>query len=148
MLALGVRMLSGREEAEDVLQDVYIEIWRRAGDFDPRRGRVKTWLFLRMRSRCLDRLRSPRIARRAHLTPHEVPERRTEGDAEGALERGNVRVALAELPEKQREVLMLGYFGGLSSSEIASTLAVPIGTVKSRTRAGLDRLRTTFGGLP
>jgi len=145
MMAIGLRILRDRREVEDTLHDVFVEVWRKAGDYDPRRGSVKTWLFMRMRSRSLDRVRSARISRREGL----------EGIHEGALtpthaggaylgDRSKLAGALESLPEPQRAVLSLGYFEGLSSSEIARALGIPIGTVKSRTAAALSHLRGFF----
>lgn len=142
MLALGVRILGNRREAEDVLHDVFVEVWKRAGDYDPRRGSVKTWLFLRMRSRSLDRVRSARIARARPLPDDERGLGSVSSGAEGVVDGGFVRAALAELPDDQRDVLLLGYFEGLSCSEISTELDIPIGTVKSRAAAALRKLRT------
>ncbi|HRE91676.1 MAG TPA: sigma-70 family RNA polymerase sigma factor [Myxococcota bacterium] len=144
LLALGVRLLSDRREAEDVLHDCFVELWRHAGDYDPRRASVKTWIALRMRSRCIDRLRSAGWTRR-----ETVPERTLESVAAPAHSDGadsdRLEKALDELPPEQREVLRLTYFEGLSSSEIAEKIRIPIGTVKSRVRAAMTRLRTLLG---
>jgi RNA polymerase sigma-70 factor (ECF subfamily) len=143
LLALGARILRDSREAEDVLHDVFVEVWKHAGDFDPSRASARTWLCLRMRSRCLDRVR---VALRCRAHPLEdavldpLPETQSAGsDAQ------RVRAALAALPEPQRQVLVLGYFQGLSSQEIADALHIPLGTVKSRVAAALSHLRSALG---
>ena len=142
MLALALRMLKQRGEAEDVLQDVFIEIWKRAGDFDPRRSKVKSWIFLRLRSRCLDRLKSPRLARASRLTTdHSTAIQDKDVFGEELMGQKQLRSALGKLPEKLRDILQLGYFEGLSSREIGERLGLPTGTVKSRAAKAIRELR-------
>jgi RNA polymerase sigma-70 factor (ECF subfamily) len=142
MLALALRMLKSRGEAEDVLQDVFIEIWNRAGDFDPRRSKVKSWMFLRLRSRCLDRLKSPRLARASRLTTdHSAAIEDKQAFGEKLLGQTQLRSALSKLPDKLRDILQMGYFEGLSSREIGERLGLPTGTVKSRAAKALRELR-------
>lgn len=144
MLALGVRILRDRGEAEEILHDVFLEAWRRAGDYDPSRGSVRTWLTLRMRSRCLDLVKS---AGRSRTRPAGASLEGVAGAADpvaGGLDGAKVRGAMAELPDDQRTILELGYFGGLSCSEMAAELGIPIGTVKSRLHAALTKLRSVF----
>jgi RNA polymerase sigma-70 factor (ECF subfamily) len=145
LLALGQRILGGAAEAEEVLHDVFVEIYKCAGAYDPERGSVKTWMILRMRSRCLDRVRSAWRSRRSEMSPAQPVELTEARDpsSEGG-DGARLRAALAALPVAQREVLVLGYFEGLSSSEIAERLDVPIGTVKSRVAAALSKLRDHF----
>lgn len=152
LMALGVRLLGERREAEDILHDVFVEVWKHAGDYDPERATVKTWLVLRMRSRCLDRLRSAGHSRRESLTDREETTlERARSDTPGAgamddrVDAGRLRGVLAELPEEQRMVIVLGFFDGLSSSEIAQELGIPIGTVKSRVRSAMGKLRQALG---
>lgn len=145
LLALGIRLLRDRREAEDVLHDCFVEVWKHAGDYDARRASVRTWLVLRMRSRCLDRLRSAAWTRRADLPEghtHETPHAQ---DARDASDDGRLEAALGALPEEQRAVIALAYFEGLSSSEIAERIRIPIGTVKSRVRSAMNRLRALMG---
>lgn len=147
LLALGLRMVRSRREAEDLLHDVFLELWRHAGDYRAERGSVKSWMLLRMRSRCLDRMRSHAYSRvvRLEVEPSRsdlggLDERRVDGTRlHGLLER---------LPASQREVLALGYFEGLSFSEIAAQLEIPIGTVKSRVSAAMQTLRKELGVSP
>lgn len=142
MMAVGVRILGDRREVEDLLHDVFLEVWRRAKTYDPDRGTVRAWLVIRMRSRALDRVRSRSRAKVVLSAEPESPERAAEGvDPSDAPDRRIVRQALLKLPEEQRQVLELGYFGGMSSSEIAVTLDIPLGTVKSRVARGLAGLR-------
>ena len=144
MLALGIRILGLRREAEDLLHDVFLEAWRHAGDYDPRRGSVKTWLLLRMRSRSLDRVRSHGFSRTESLD-HEPARQGAAEKHERRLDGARARALLEQLPAAQREVLELGYFEGLSFSEIAERLDIPIGTVKSRVSAAMTKLREDLG---
>jgi RNA polymerase sigma-70 factor (ECF subfamily) len=146
LLAIGRRILGDRREAEDLLHDVFIEVWRQAGDYDESRGSVRAWLLMRMRSRALDRRKAAAFSKRADLPAPEaiaaaVGDSHSGEDPELGADRDAVRRALAELPADQRQVLELGYFEGLSSSEIAERVRAPIGTVKSRVAAALSKLR-------
>jgi RNA polymerase sigma-70 factor (ECF subfamily) len=139
LLGLALRIVRERREAEDLLHDVFLEAWRTAKDFDPKRGRVRTWLAIRMRSRALDLQKSARISRNTGDGGLELLV--DEADA-ASPDHGRVRSALAALGSDQRRVLELAYFEGLSCTEIAERVAIPVGTVKSRIAAGLDRLRS------
>jgi RNA polymerase sigma-70 factor (ECF subfamily) len=141
MLALARRMLGDAREAEDLIHDVFLEVWRQAADYDAARGSVRAWIVMRLRSRALDRLKAPRVARSVPLEGARVDEPVVVEDPALAPDRAAVRRALAELPAEQRAVLELGYFEGLSSAEIADRVSVPIGTVKSRVAAGMAKLR-------
>jgi RNA polymerase sigma-70 factor, ECF subfamily len=146
LLGIGARVLGSRDDAEDLLHDVFLEVNRHAGEYDATRGSVRTWLCVRMRSRALDRLRAPGRAKCWSLDALPPGADTSPADTdllEGHGDRDTVRVrtALAALPEVQRAVLELGYFRGLSCSEIAELLALPVGTVKSRVRSALERLR-------
>lgn len=144
LLALGVKLLADRREAEDVLHDCFVELWRHAGDYDPRRASVKTWIALRMRSRCIDRLRSAAWTRRESLPEHALEPVAEPSSSDGS-DADRLETALNELPTEQHEVIRMAYFEGLSSSEIAEKIQIPIGTVKSRVRAAMTRLRTLLG---
>lgn len=138
LLGLAMRIVRDRREAEDLLHDVFLEAWRSAKDFDPKRGRVRTWLAIRMRSRALDLQKSARVSRNAGDSGLDVLVDERHG---ASPDHERVRRALAELGPDQRKVLELAYFEGLSCTEIAARISVPVGTVKSRIAAGLDRLR-------
>ena len=116
-MALAQRILKNQRESEDLLHDVFVEVWRRAGDYDPSRGSVGTWLRLRTRSRALDRVRSARIARAEPLEQQGDKRTPDSGRAvEQSADHVQLREALVALPDEQRTVLLLGYFEGLSSS--------------------------------
>jgi len=145
LLGLALKIVRERREAEDLLHDVFLEAWRSAKDFDPKRGRVRTWLAIRMRSRALDHQKSARVSRNAGDAGLEVvPDDREAVSPDHA----RVRASLASLGDDQKRVLELAYFEGLSCSEIAERIQIPIGTVKSRLAAGLARLREGMGGKP
>lgn len=147
LLGVAVRILGGRREAEDLVHDVFLEAWRRAGSYRPERGSVRTWLLLRLRSRALDRVRSPRLKRAVSLesTMPDYAERRAAPDDPSiAADRARVRAAVARLPQPQRAVLLLAYFEGRSSTEIADRLELPVGTVKSRLAAARRGLRAAL----
>jgi RNA polymerase sigma-70 factor (ECF subfamily) len=144
-----LRILSDRQEAEDCLQEIFLQVCRRARDFDASRGRAFTWLVTIARSRALDRLRASgsrlRLATEAAQAPHEEV-----GDAAKEVVQAEagaiVRAALAELPDEQRRTLLLAYFEGLTQTEIAARLGDPLGTVKTRMRSGLIKLRELLHG--
>ena len=139
-----MRILNNREEAEDVLQEVFLQVWRRAADFDEKRGRPFTWLVTLARSRGIDRLRSLAAKERVALAGAKEPSEQVSdavADALASEQRTLVTKALAQLPEEQKSPLILAYFDGLTQSEIAAKLGAPLGTVKTRMRAGLMKLR-------
>jgi RNA polymerase sigma-70 factor, ECF subfamily len=138
--ALAMRILSDADEAEDVVQEVFVQVWRDAARFDAQRGTPQAWVCTIARSRALDRLRR-RTARRED-PPESAPGAST---ASSTADEIAVRQALGELPEEQREALELAYYEGLTQSEIALRLAAPLGTIKTRMRSGLLRLRSRLG---
>jgi RNA polymerase sigma-70 factor (ECF subfamily) len=150
VMALLLRMLGSRAEAEELLQEVFIELWRRAGQYDPGRAAVSTWVVTIARSRALDALRAR--ARRGgdmHLPAEDVSmaapsETRPDQMIASSSRTEAVHRALAEISEPQREVLELSYFEGLSHSEIAERLSLPVGTVKSRILGAMKTLRTVL----
>ena len=149
LFGLLMRILNNREEAEDVLQEVFLQVWRKAGDFDENRGRPFTWLVTLGRSRGIDRLRTlsarERVAEAgAREASEEISDAAT--DAFKSEQRGLVTNALAQLPDEQKRPIMLAYFEGLSQSEIATRLGAPLGTVKTRMRTGLMKLRELLAG--
>ena len=148
LFGLLVRILNSREEAEDVLQEVFLQVWRRAGDYDEQRGKPFTWLVTLTRSRAIDRLRALGSRQRlATSAAQEQPEEASDALKETyrSEQKEIVRRALADLPEEQRRTLLLAYFEGLTQSEIAAKINAPLGTVKTRMRSALTKLRETLG---
>jgi len=146
--SLAARIVGTGAEAEEVLQDTWLQAWRTAPSYDPARGAVAAWLVTITRSRALDRVRSMASRRRAESAaaveaaaapPPPVPDPAT-GYARRML-RKSVTAAVGELAPPQRQVIELAYLEGLSQSEIATRLRAPLGTVKSWTRQALLRLR-------
>jgi RNA polymerase sigma-70 factor (ECF subfamily) len=140
LLALGTRILVDRTLAEDVVHDVFLEAWHHAREFDAGRGTVRAWLVTRMRSRSLDRRgKVQRTARVAESAAKESPPPPAEGIA--GADRERVRRGVAGLPEELSAIVELAYFEGLSASEIAEQLGLPVGTVKSRLARAIATLR-------
>lgn len=146
VFGLVLRVLNDRSAAEEVLLDVYTQVWRQAALYDSKRGAPLAWIMTIARSRAIDRLRSgrqdqqrsePLEAASGTDTMAASPEEATVTSERQRL----VRSALAALPPEQREVIELAYYFGLSHSEIAARLGQPLGTVKTRTRMGMMRLR-------
>jgi RNA polymerase sigma-70 factor, ECF subfamily len=148
VLALALRIVRSREEAEDVVQDTFLEVWRRAQDYDAERGEFSAWIVTMARSRCLDRVRRARVRVRhaqsaAPGEPAETPDSQLVSSQHGA----QVRSALARLPEEQRRALELAYFEGLTQQQIAERTKAPLGTVKTRLRLALEKLSPELEGL-
>jgi RNA polymerase sigma-70 factor (ECF subfamily) len=137
---LALRILRDRTEAEDVVQEVFVQIWRQAARFDPARGSPEAWICTMARTRALDRLRR-RTSRR------EEPSEAATGASEPPRteEALAVRKALDTLSPDQRKALELAYYEGLTQTEIAARLGEPLGTIKTRIRTGMIRLRDVLG---
>ncbi|MCA1558267.1 MAG: sigma-70 family RNA polymerase sigma factor [Acidobacteria bacterium] len=149
LFGLLLRILHSRAEAEDCLQEVFLQVWRQARGFDEARGRPFTWLVTMARSRAIDRLRSLASRdRTAQTAAREVVDEISDAvtDAIRSEQNETVRAALNALPEEQRRVLELAYFEGLTQSEIATRLNQPLGTIKTRTRAAMMKLREMLAG--
>jgi len=148
VLGLTARILGDRDEAEDVLQEVFLQVWRTPRQYDSARGSAGTWLLVLARSRAIDRLRSLRRRGRDRQVPIEAQPLASGEDLERAAETSQdgaaVRRALAELPDEQRRALELAYFGGYTQTEIAEMTGAPLGTVKTRLRQGMMKLRDGF----
>ncbi len=147
MLAVGTRILRDRREAEDLVHDVFVEAWKQAPTYDASRGTVRTWLLLRLRSRALDRRKSAGSSRVTPVEPGKLAQSEVAApsDPSDGPDRAAVIDALSNLSNDQRAVVELAYFEGLSCSEIAERVAIPIGTVKSRMAAALTKLRSELG---
>jgi RNA polymerase sigma-70 factor (ECF subfamily) len=145
LLAVARRILGSTGDAEEILQEAFLQAWLQADRYDPARSSVSTWLVLVARSRALDRLRARRTRERTAEAAGQEPPPETSSGGDGRVlhleRRQRVRSALAELPAEQREVLELAFFGGLSQSEIATRTGAPLGTVKTRALLGMKKLR-------
>ncbi len=148
-LVLGVltRMLGRRDEAEEVLQEAFLQAWDRAGSYNPRRATPRGWLLLLSRSRAIDRIRSRQArVRREEAVSTEAAWRADvdpvgTGQLEASERAERVSRALTVLPEDQRRCIELAFYEGLSHSQIAAELDQPLGTVKSRILLGMRKLR-------
>jgi RNA polymerase sigma-70 factor (ECF subfamily) len=152
--AVVLRVLRQADDVADVVEETFWQAWRQAERYEASRGAVQTWLLTIARSRALDRVRSLKRLREEPLEKESgemVVELATEQDpsmdAESAERRSIVIKALGELPKEQREALELGYFGGLSQSEIAVRLKQPLGTIKTRMRLAMQKLRDRLQSL-
>lgn len=144
-----LRVVRDRSQAEEVTQEVFLEVWRSAPRFDERRGSAISWLLTIAHRRAVDRVRSAEASSARDTTYHQgAAEPAHDATAEAAhasFEARRVRQALATLTEIQREALELVYFGGYTHTEVAAMLDLPVGTAKTRIRDGLIRLRDTIG---
>jgi RNA polymerase sigma-70 factor (ECF subfamily) len=146
LFSLALRILRRREDAEEAVLDAYSRAWRLAARFDPARASVLTWLVMIARSVSIDRLRAT-AARESRSEPLDGPQdppdpgEAPEMEAVFSQQRDRVRAALNRLPVEQREAIELAFFEGLSHSELAERTGLPLGTVKTRVRLGLGRLR-------
>jgi RNA polymerase sigma factor (sigma-70 family) len=144
--SLAHRIVADGTLAQDVVQEVFLSIWRDAGRFDAARGTVSTYLLAMTHHRAVDVVGREENLRRRHTSDDALefepdPKPGVEDDLEAAERRGQVQAALAELPRAQREALALAYFGGFTQREVASLVGVPLGTVKTRMGAGMRKLK-------
>lgn len=133
--------------AEEVTLDVFVSVWQHASTYRPDKAQVTTWLTSLARHRCIDRLRALRVRPEGYLTDlAQLDQTATQDaaamDAEWLVQRERVQTALQDLPAEQRQVLFLAYYQGLSQSEMAAALGLPLGTVKTRIRLAMQKLRT------
>jgi RNA polymerase sigma-70 factor (ECF subfamily) len=149
--AAAVHVLRDAASAEDVVQDAFMHLWNRPAAFDPRRGSLRSYITLLARSRAIDRWRTHGVQESAVERLNATLGREPEGSAaERAIERdrsARVVSVLDRLPAPQREAVLLAFGGGLTTSEIATAVGVPLGTAKSRVRLGLAKMRELAEGL-
>jgi len=154
--SLALHLLGSESDAEEVVEETFWQAWRQAGRYEDGRGSVPTWLGMITRSRALDRLRARARLREDALDA--LPERSTDGDdaplagdplanAESAERSALIRRAMEELPPEQRKVVELAYFGGLSQTEIAERTGEPLGTIKTRVRLAIRKLKEKLSML-
>ncbi|HEY6051694.1 MAG TPA: sigma-70 family RNA polymerase sigma factor, partial [Thermoanaerobaculia bacterium] len=146
LMGLAQRIVGDTGEAEEVLQELFLWVWRSAASFDASRGSVIAWLLVATRSRAIDRVRARRPAARAGLrsvdsVPDAAGPQDVEADSADRQWERLCRSAISELPEDQRRTLELAYFEGLTHQEISEQTGTPLGTVKTRVRLGLMKLR-------
>jgi RNA polymerase sigma-70 factor, ECF subfamily len=138
ILGLLVKIMRNRTDAEDALQNVALDLWRRAGAYDPALGSAQTWILMVARARGIDALR--RSSRLVASGIETVEPGAPQEAAPDVMGRGRVDRALAELPPEQRTPIDMAFYRGLTREQIAGSLGIPVGTVKTRIRMGLQRL--------
>lgn len=146
LLGLAIKILGSRSDAEDILQEVFVQVWRQADRYQRSRSSVSTWLVLITRSRSIDRLRSRGVKlRTANAAQRENTRLHTSSEGPGSVLKGERRKRLAQglasLPEEQRQALDMAYYQGMTQREIAEATGTPLGTVKTRTLLALKKLR-------
>jgi RNA polymerase sigma-70 factor (ECF subfamily) len=139
---LGLRLLGSVEAAEELTQDVFLMAWRKASRFDATRGRLSTWLMAIAHNLAVDQLRRETGVGRPHLVlVEEVPDAPSPDDVDPVLERDLARRAMSSLSPAERALLLCAYFRGMTAREIADADGIPLGTVKTRLRTALIKLR-------
>ena len=144
--ALALKILRDAGDAEEVLQETFLQAWRQAARYDPRRSSVSTWLVLITRSRSIDRLRTLQVKQRtAAAAQRENPDLHTSPRGVSTVllqeRRKRLREELEKLPAEQSQVLEMAFYGGMTQSEIAEKVGIPLGTVKTRTLLAMKKLR-------
>lgn len=149
VFGLILRVLVNRSQSEEVLQEVFLEVWQSAARFAPNKGQGRTWIFTIAHRRAVDRVRASQASAdrdvRAGLRDIAVAHDSVAEQVELGIAGEQVTAALGRLPDVQRETIVLAYYGGYSQSEIAALIGSPLGTVKTRMRDGLTRLRNEMG---
>ncbi len=148
--SLAMRICRQRSVAEDVVQEAFLSLWRSGARYDRNRGSVRTWTLGIVHNRAIDALRRRAVRERGVVPDEGIAERvpareRTELEFARRDEAREIREALGQLPQEQSRVIELAYFGGLTHTEIASMLDMPIGTVKGRMRLGMEKMRAALG---
>ena len=149
LTALAHRILKNQPDAEEVLQETFLQVWNQAGRYDAKRSSVSTWLVLIARSRAIDRLRTRQVKQRtAAAAQQENPVQHTSPKGVANVlrleRRSRLRQELSQLPEEQRRVLEMAFYGGMTQSEIAEQTGIPLGTVKTRTLLAMKKLRAAL----
>lgn len=149
VFGLILRVLVDRAQSEEVLQEVFLEVWQSAARFAPKKGQGRSWVLTIAHRRAVDRVRSAQASTnrdvRAGFRNIDVAHDSVAEQVELKIEGQQVATALATLPEVQQEAITLAYYGGYSQSEIAAMVGAPLGTIKTRMRDGLSRLRLEMG---
>lgn len=143
--SLAVKMLRDRQTAEEIAQEVFLAIWRGARDFDPARGSARSWILSLAHHKSVDAVRRQRLRTAEPLSETMTADADVAQDALRGVTGTEVQSALAALSDGQREAIVFAYYGGYTQQEIAKRLHVPLGTVKTRMRDGMLRLRTALG---
>jgi RNA polymerase sigma-70 factor (ECF subfamily) len=148
--SLAYRMCGRRAAAEDVVQDAFLSLWRTGARYDRTRGSVRSWVLSAVHNRAIDAFRREAIKARHDVSDEGIAERipsseLTDSEVERRADARQVRQALEDLPDDQRRVIELAYFGGFTHTQIAEMLGLPAGTVKGRMRLGLAKLRVALG---
>jgi RNA polymerase sigma-70 factor (ECF subfamily) len=149
LMALAYRVLGNTQDAEEILQETFLQVWNQAARYDPKRSSVSTWLVLITRSRAIDRLRSRQVqTRTVTAARQERPDSHTSPTGVGNVllleRRQRLGDEMARLPPEQRQVLELAFYGGSTQSEISEQTGIPLGTVKTRTLLAMKKLRAAL----
>jgi len=153
LFSIASRILNDASEAEDVLQETFLQIWAKAGDFNPKLGKASSWAAILVRNKAIDRIRSSqrrlRLAQEAGVeyAAGTVVEETANGAVHGHERARLIQTALVELPPEQRRAIELAFYSGLTQNEISEQLKEPLGTVKARIRRGMLKLRDQLEGL-
>lgn len=153
LFSIAFRILNNASEAEDVLQETFVQIWEKAGSFDPKLGKTTSWAVVLVRNKAIDRLRAAR--RRSRLAEEAGVESAMAGETSepanaaiyGREKAKLIQSAMGGLPAEQRQAIELAYFSGLTQFEVAEKLREPLGTIKARIRRGLLKLRDQLEGV-
>ena len=146
LLSLARRVLGNDQDAEEILQEVFLQVWNQAPRYDSTRSSVSTWLVLITRSRSIDRLRSRQVKDRTlQNLKQQNPDRHTSPEGPSSVlwmqRRNRLRQEMQRLPSEQQQILELAFFRGMTQSEIANVTGIPLGTVKPRTLLAMKQLR-------
>ncbi len=153
LFAFALRMLGNRQDAEEVIQDVFVQVWTKARTFNPALGLAFSWVVGIARNRCIDRLRARQRRARAaaelerDVQVEEAANRTADEKITTHDELGALRSAMGSLPADQRQAIEMAFFGGLSHQEVAQALHQPLGTIKARIRRGMLKLRQSVQSL-